>query len=770
MSIRRSFKDLASYFFMATITFIGILLIISAAMAQEQESEDPVMKEEIWAQEESSSFIRTWFLCGVFPNPPHGEGQEYDHTPPCVGLDTDYLVEHGGETNIQPVEGILHKRPDGTKAQWFEYTSPNDTIDFVEAFAVQPVINVVAYAYTTINSEVAGKAVLALGSDDGVRVWLNGKVVHDNLIARGISKDNDVVTVTLKKGENPLLVKVEQGAGGWGFVLRIVGKEEAVAIETRKKLMKKLTAFQNCELRPEGRWDYMFTLGNFPKIVWEKPYTVSHLMGEFPISVRWFNGDLEEVKNPDEPGRYLSYIEGQTSLGMNIRRALTLYCRPAEWQPWEDNVKAYVDYMPDSPIDQKAWGDRKEMVASKVGSQFVEFLETESYGAVLMSYFHEMKPLDGELLPTETPDIINDDLHLALKRKLLGIENKYPALQLPKELSTPAPVLRNGTAEEAGIKADAAEKIRSVCREWYEESREPFVILVARRGVIVIHEVFDAPDGSVEIDTSFQMASITKAITGMMFAQFMDQGLIDLEDSVGKHLPDFPVDGDKDITLRHCFTHTTGLEGHYEWGGVHNPWLDNVILNGIDYLTPGEIHLYNGMGYDLSGKVMEIVSGKSMFRLMHENFFGPLGLTNTTIDDLATATTSSAEDIARIGQLLLNRGSYGNRAFFSPNTFEKLLPKQLSKYYPELDDSIEWGIGLTWMRTKEPDAGKEGIPEDKTLLSKNTIGHGAASSAILRVDLDNEIVVSQVRSTAGPKYNEYLVKFLKAIDESILKE
>jgi len=434
---------------------------------------------------------------------------------------------------------------------------------------------------------------------------------------------------------------------------------------------------------------------------------------------------------------------------MKVRRALTLYCRPANWQPWNDQIKAYVDCPPNSPIKQGAWNERREMIALRAGSQFVQYLETEEYGAILMSYFHEMQQLGREPLPTETPEIIHDDLHLALKRKLLGVEDKYPPLQLPCELDTPAPVLREGPAE---VKAGTAERIRSVCKMWYEESKEPFVILVARRGVIIIREAF----GPVEVDASLYMASITKAMTGMMFAQFIDQGIIDLDDPVGKYLPGFPVEGDKVITLRHCFTHTTGLEGHYEWGGMHNPWLDSVIQNG--------------MGYDLAGKVMESVSGKSIFRLMHENFFTPLGVSKTTIDDLATATTSSAEDIARMGQLLLNKGSYGGRYFFSPETFDQLLPKQLSTYYPELDDSIEWGIGLTWMRAKDPNARKDGAPEDKTLLSQNTIGHGAASSAILRVDLDNEIVVSQVRNTAGPKYQEYFIKFLQAIDDSIPEE
>jgi CubicO group peptidase (beta-lactamase class C family) len=370
-------------------------------------------------------------------------------------------------------------------------------------------------------------------------------------------------------------------------------------------------------------------------------------------------------------------------------------------------------------------------------------------------------------LPTDTPEIVNDDRQLALKLKILGWEHKFSALALPGQRDTPAPVLRAGTAVEAGVRPDTAAKIRAVCRAWYEASREPFVILVARHGVIVIHEAFDDEKaGKTKLDTPLYMASITKAMCGMMFAQFLDQGIIGLDDPVGKYLPDFPVEGEKTITLRHCFTHTTGLDGHYEWGGVHNAWLDNVILNGMGYLTPGKIHNYNGMGYDLAGKVMETVSGKSILRLMHENLFEPLGVKNTRIDDMACATTSSAEDIATMGQLLLNRGAYGDRQFFSPATFEKLLPRNLSAFYPDLN--LDWGIGLQWMRADDPDAGKGGVPKGKTLLSPNTIGHGAASAAILRVDLDNEVVVAQVRNTGGKDFEKYLTEFLQAIDQCIL--
>ena len=111
----------------------------------------------------------------------------------------------------------------------------------------------------------------------------------------------------------------------------------------------------------------MFTPGKFPEIVWEEPHVVEKLMGSFPLDVRWFNYELEEVTVPDQPGRYLAYVEGQTTSGMMIRRALTLYCRPSDWRPWNDNIKAYVDYPPRSPVDRKAWDERKDMIAARAG-------------------------------------------------------------------------------------------------------------------------------------------------------------------------------------------------------------------------------------------------------------------------------------------------------------------------------------------------------------------------------------------------------------------
>jgi CubicO group peptidase (beta-lactamase class C family) len=536
---------------------------------------------------------------------------------------------------------------------------------------------------------------------------------------------------------------------------------------------KRTRDFQDCELYPKGQYGCYFIFGQdtFPEIQWRNPDLVEKVIGKFPLKVRWFDPELNEVSVPGKPGRYAAVIEGTSSNGVHIWRAITVYHRPKDWRPWRDNPKVYVEYLPGSPFNKTAWEERKDLIASYSGKLFFELMTNEPQGAVLMSYLTEMKPLGRKPTKIETPEIQDDDYHLALKRKLLGVENKYPPLKMPHKIQgKPAPVLRTGSPEEAGVKPDTAQKLRKICQQFYGRDKGPFVVLVARNGVIIIHEAFgERPQGPVKIDTPIGIFSMTKTLSGVMFAQFVDQGLITLDDPVGKFLPDFPIEGNKAITVRHCFTHTSGLEGHFKWGGMRNPWLDNVIANGLPCLEPGRTFKYNGMGYDLAGKVMEIVSGKSIFRLMHENLFGPLGMKNTTMDDMASATTSIAEDIAKISQLLLNKGSYGDLEFFSPKTFEKLLPRSLEKFYPTINK--EWGIGLKWMHLQHPDAGKS-VPGEKTILSRNVIGHTGGQRAEMLVDLDKDLVIVHIHSQNRPRgkaFNEFKVQFFTALDNSLVK-
>lgn len=75
--------------------------------------------------------------------------------------------------------------------------------------------NCVAYLKTTIVSPEVREAILELGSDDGIKTWLNGELVHANNTQRGHVAGEDKAPVTLKAGDNTLLLKITQGVGGW---------------------------------------------------------------------------------------------------------------------------------------------------------------------------------------------------------------------------------------------------------------------------------------------------------------------------------------------------------------------------------------------------------------------------------------------------------------------------------------------------------------------------------------------------------------------------
>ena len=76
------------------------------------------------------------------------------------------------------------------------------------------------YLFTRVFSPQEQEAQLQLGSDDGIKVWLNGEVVHSNNALRGCVPADDKVKVALKSGWNTLLLKVTNDSGGWDACAR----------------------------------------------------------------------------------------------------------------------------------------------------------------------------------------------------------------------------------------------------------------------------------------------------------------------------------------------------------------------------------------------------------------------------------------------------------------------------------------------------------------------------------------------------------------------
>lgn len=76
------------------------------------------------------------------------------------------------------------------------------------------------YLTRTIHAGSARTLALSLGSDDGIKVWCNGRLVHENDVARPAALDQDSVTIDLDPGANHLLIKIANYGGGFGFSFR----------------------------------------------------------------------------------------------------------------------------------------------------------------------------------------------------------------------------------------------------------------------------------------------------------------------------------------------------------------------------------------------------------------------------------------------------------------------------------------------------------------------------------------------------------------------
>ncbi len=107
----------------------------------------------------------------------------------------------------------------GRQLRWYQsYGNGTNAFSNVED-------NVVGYGLTYINSERKKTEILALGSDDGVKVWLNDKLIWSNDSVRPFVLGQDAVLMPLKKGKNKLLLKITQEQNTWGFAAGLGGKK-----------------------------------------------------------------------------------------------------------------------------------------------------------------------------------------------------------------------------------------------------------------------------------------------------------------------------------------------------------------------------------------------------------------------------------------------------------------------------------------------------------------------------------------------------------------
>jgi alpha-galactosidase len=149
----------------------------------------------------AEDFLVDWHVIGPFSD-----------VPGKISLDLKTLIE---EDFIRHGDGSV----DLKKWKPAKADPKNGAVDLVKAFGAHEWC--VAYGYAEVESIHPRETILKCGSDDGIKIWLNGKLIHTNETQRGYHSASDQVSIYLKAGINRLLVKCDNYLAGWAFGVAI---------------------------------------------------------------------------------------------------------------------------------------------------------------------------------------------------------------------------------------------------------------------------------------------------------------------------------------------------------------------------------------------------------------------------------------------------------------------------------------------------------------------------------------------------------------------
>ena len=275
----------------------------------------------------------------------------------------------------------------------------------------------------------------------------------------------------------------------------------------------------------------------------------------------------------------------------------------------------------------------------------------------------------------------------------------------------------------------------------------------------------DALDG----DEIYWLASITKPMAATAFMMLVDEGKVELDDPVSKYLPEFANTTLKDgsravVTVRHALTHTSGLrfEKNKPVTSLREA-VGQMVSNPLDF-QPGSSWKYS-RSLDVTARIAEEVSGLEFSEYMSRRLFDPLGMTDTTFNltpeqtaravppselndstggltqvetDLISfdqskrnwpsasyAAFSTAADLTKFAQFLLNHGKVGEKTLLSERAVDAMTSLQTGELKTGWTPGNGWGLGWCHVR----------FPQHVTrTLSPGSFGHGGVYGPQLWID------------------------------------
>jgi CubicO group peptidase (beta-lactamase class C family) len=196
---------------------LALLLSAAAVSASEPASYAGLKPDE---------FMKDWLVLKAIPVSAEKSGEPAEEVQKKAFAE-DSLKGQGGEAKVRPRPGSK-LTIGGRELAWESAKSTSDVIDLKAGSSGSDYA--IAYAWAEIEVPEKTKGVLGLGSDDAVKMWLNGRLVHENWSARPCVPDDDIVAVDLVPGKNQLLLKVQNIQGDWSFACRWLSKEQQASV------------------------------------------------------------------------------------------------------------------------------------------------------------------------------------------------------------------------------------------------------------------------------------------------------------------------------------------------------------------------------------------------------------------------------------------------------------------------------------------------------------------------------------------------------------
>ncbi|MDB4062931.1 beta-lactamase family protein [Flavobacteriaceae bacterium] len=217
------------------------------------------------------------------------------------------------------------------------------------------------------------------------------------------------------------------------------------------------------------------------------------------------------------------------------------------------------------------------------------------------------------------------------------------------------------TPQSVGLSEDSLKIATQRLHNYVDDGKLPGTFVrIIKEGKVVYNDRYGlidiAKNKPVEDESLYRIFSMTKPVTSVAIMTLHDQGKLNLDDKVSKYIPEFSntqvyenIDGKhttipqkKQLTIRHLLTHTSGIPYGWEWSYVDSiynakqhmrkDWTIEEMTKDIATIPlkfqPGTQYNY-GLGIDVAGYIVEVVSGMKLDIYFKAAIFDPLRMDDT---------------------------------------------------------------------------------------------------------------------------------------------